>query len=154
MSRYNPCNCRVDKHQVFSQFYSSYFSLSEGIQLERGYIADEDTSIYNPGLTLLTESEKERLVAAVVESRKVGLAQGQWDQNIENAFGELRGKLDPFHMAELSGFLRFVPVYGAILYLGVLGVQQFFRGLFPAAYGVGILAFLGPILALVAAGPQ
>eukprot|EP00980_Cylindrotheca_fusiformis_P008133 scaffold1727_cov133-Cylindrotheca_fusiformis.AAC.36 len=126
----------------------------KGIQLERGYIADEDTSIYNPGLSLLTESEKERLVAAAADSRRAGITQGQWDENIENAFQELRGKLDPFHMTELSGFLQFVPVYGAILYLAVLAVQQFLRDLFPIAYGVGILAFLIPIFGLVAAGPQ
>jgi hypothetical protein len=33
------------------------FSMIEGVQLDRGYIADEDTAIYNPGLTLLTESD-------------------------------------------------------------------------------------------------
>lgn len=122
--------------------------------MERGYIADEDTSIYNPGLTLLTESEKERLVAAVVDSRRAGIAQDQWNENIEKAFGELRGKLDPFHMSEISGFLGFVPFYGAFLYLGVFAVQQKARDLFPAAYGIGVVAFFVPILALVVAGPQ
>jgi hypothetical protein len=122
--------------------------------LERGYIADEDTTIYNPGLTLLTESEKERLVSAVTDSRKAGLDQGQWNEDIEKAYGELRGLLDPYHMAELSGFLGFVPYYGAILYLAVFAVNQLARDLFPAAYGLGVVAFFIPILALVAAGPQ
>ncbi|CAJ1951868.1 unnamed protein product [Cylindrotheca closterium] len=126
----------------------------KGVALERGYVADEDTSVYNPGLTLLTESEKERLVEAVVDARKEGLQQGKWDQNIEQAYNEVKGKLDPFHTYELKGFLGFVPYYGAILYLVVFGVQQFARGLFPVAYGMGVLAFFGPIIAIIAAGPQ
>ena len=145
-------------------FWSSYTlcllgcSLSvlfiEGVQLERGYVADEDTSIYNPGLTLLTESEKERLVEAVITSRKAGLATGQWSENNEFAYEYLKGTLDPLHMVELSGFLGFVPFYGALIYLAVLAVQQNLRGLFTQAYLVGVAAFFGPILALIAAGPQ
>mmetsp|Transcript_106061 Transcript_106061/g.306775 ORF Transcript_106061/g.306775 Transcript_106061/m.306775 type:complete len:244 (-) Transcript_106061:129-860(-) len=125
----------------------------KGVQLERGYVADEDTSIYNPGLTLLTESEKERLVEAVIDSRKAGLKAGQWSENNEFAYEFLKGRLDPLHMAELSGFLGFVPFYGGILYLAVLAVQQNLRGLFTPAYIVGVVAFFGPILALIAAGP-
>lgn len=73
-------------------------TIPEGIQLERGYVADEDTAVYNPGLSLLTESEKERLVDAVIDARKAGLSKGQWSENNEFAFQFLRGKLDPFHM--------------------------------------------------------
>lgn len=127
---------------------------AEGVQLERGYVADEDTSIYNPGLTLLTESEKERLVEAIIQSRKAGLSSGQWSENNEYAFEFLKGRLDPLHMNELAGFLRFVPAYGAILYLVVLAIQQNIRSLFTPAYIIGVLAFFGPILAFVAAGPQ
>mmetsp|Transcript_3544 Transcript_3544/g.8074 ORF Transcript_3544/g.8074 Transcript_3544/m.8074 type:complete len:246 (-) Transcript_3544:98-835(-) len=125
----------------------------KGVALDRGYVADEDTSVYNPGLTLLTESEKERLVEAVVGARKEGINKGKWDENIERAYAEVKGKLDPFHTYELRGFLGFAPYYGAILYLGVFAVQQFARGLFPVAYGLGVLAFFGPIIAIVAAGP-
>jgi hypothetical protein len=127
---------------------------SEGVQLERGFIADEDTSIYNPGLTLLTESEKERLVEAVIDVRKDGIAKGQWSADNENGYETLKGSLDPLHMTELSGYLGFVPIYGAILYLGVFAAQQLARGLFPVAYGIGVIAFFGPIIALVLAGPQ
>ena len=116
-------------------------------------MADEDTSIYNPGLTLLTESEKERLVDAIVENRKVGLSTSQWSENNEYGYEFLKGSLDPLHMYELSGFLGFVPIYGAILYLGVLFVQQNLRNLFTQAYLVGVVAFFGPIIALIAAGP-
>ncbi|KAL3936801.1 MAG: hypothetical protein SGBAC_007955 [Bacillariaceae sp.] len=126
----------------------------KGVALERGYVADEDTSVYNPGLTLLTESEKERLVEAVVDARKEGLQKCKSDENIERAFAEVKGKLDPFHTYELKGYLGFVPYYGAILYLGVFAVQQFARGLFPVAYGLGVLAFFGPAIAIIAAGPQ
>jgi hypothetical protein len=121
--------------------------------LERGFIADEDTTIYNPGLALLTETEKERLVEAVISARKDGLAKNQWSENNEFAFEFLRQSLDPFHTVELSGYLAVVPFYGALLYLVVLGVQQNLRDIFPVAYGVGVLAFFVPILALVAAGP-
>lgn len=126
----------------------------KGVKLERGYIADEDTSVYNPGLTLLTSSEKERLVEAVVGSRKEGLQKGKWDGNMEQAFKEIKAKLDPFHTNELKGYLGFVPYYGAILYLGVFAIQQFARGLFPVAYGLGVLAFLVPAILIVWAGPQ
>jgi hypothetical protein len=125
----------------------------KGIQLERGYIADEDTTIYNPGLTLLTESEKERLVDAIVNSRKVGLEKGAWSENNEFAFEFLKSNLDPLHMYELGGFLGFVPIYGAILYLVAFGAQQFARGIFPAVYLVCVAAFFLPIIALIAAGP-
>jgi hypothetical protein len=155
---------RVPYHQSYIVMMKYYLNLvlfsicknqnTEGIALERGYIADEDTTIYNPGLTLLTGSEKERLVEAIVDSRKVGVSQNQWNDNNELAFDFLRGSLDPLHTYELSGFLSFVPVYGAILYLAVFVVQQVARNLFPTAYLIGVAAFALPIIALVAAGPQ
>eukprot|EP00339_Tiarina_fusa_P010371 CAMPEP_0117061000 /NCGR_PEP_ID=MMETSP0472-20121206/42437_1 /TAXON_ID=693140 ORGANISM="Tiarina fusus, Strain LIS" /NCGR_SAMPLE_ID=MMETSP0472 /ASSEMBLY_ACC=CAM_ASM_000603 /LENGTH=246 /DNA_ID=CAMNT_0004779445 /DNA_START=101 /DNA_END=841 /DNA_ORIENTATION=+ len=125
----------------------------KGIQLERGYISDEDTSVYNPGLTLLTESEKQRLVDAVIQARKDGLAKNQWSENNEFGYEFLKGNLDPLHMTELRGYLGFVPFYAAIIYAAVLGVQQFARGIFPAAYLIGVAAFALPIFALIAAGP-
>jgi len=124
----------------------------KGVQLERGYVADEDTTIYNPGLTLLTESEKERLVEAVIQNRQVGLQKNQWSENNEYAFDFLKEKLDPFHMVELRGYLSIVPIYGAVLYLATLAIQQFARDLFPVAYIVGAIAFFGPIAALIAFG--
>jgi hypothetical protein len=125
----------------------------KGVQLDRGYIADEDTSIYNPGLTLLTESEKERLVEAVVQSRKAGLSQGQWSSENQLAYEFLRGKLDPLHVTELRGYLAIFPFYTAIIYMAALAVQQFARNLFPVVYLVGVAAIVAPILLLVAAGP-
>lgn len=121
--------------------------------MERGYVADEDTTIYNPGLTLLTESEKERLVEAVITARKVGLAGGQWSENNEFGYEFLKGSLDPFHMVELSGYLQIVPIYGAILYVAVLAVQQSAREAFTVAYLAGAAFFFLPILAFIAAGP-
>lgn len=124
----------------------------KGVNLER-YKIDEDTSIYNPGLSLLTESEKERLVEAVIDARKASLASGQWSENNQYAYDFLREKLDPFHMVELSGFFKIVPIYSAILYLAVLSVQQFFRDAFQIAYIAGAVAFFLPIAILIAAGP-
>mmetsp|Transcript_3746 Transcript_3746/g.8960 ORF Transcript_3746/g.8960 Transcript_3746/m.8960 type:complete len:272 (-) Transcript_3746:1629-2444(-) len=125
----------------------------KGVELNRGYVADEDTAIYNPGLSLLTESEKERLVEGVISAKKAGLAANQWSEENQYAFEFLRGKLDPYHMNELSGFLGFVPYYGAAVYLVVLAVQQIFRDAFQIAYIVGVVAFFAPIVGLVLAGP-
>ena len=126
----------------------------EGVQLDRGYISDEDTAIYNPGLTLLTESEKERLVEAVIESRKSGQITNTWDENNQVAFEFLKEKLDPLHMRELKGYLGILPIYAGVLYLGVLAVQQTARELFAPVYiGAASLIFL-PIVVLVALGPQ
>ena len=126
----------------------------KGVQLERGYVADEDTTIYNPGLTLLTESEKERLVEAIVANRKFALQKGDWPQSNQLAFEFLREKLDPFHVAELRGYLQILPFYAAAVYLGVFAVQQFLRDFFPAAYIAGVVAIFAPAIFLVALGPQ
>ena len=126
----------------------------KGVQLDRGYVADEDTSIYNPGLTLLTESEKERLVEAIVANRKLALQKGDWPELNQSAFEFLREKLDPFHVAELRGYLQILPFYAAAVYLAVLAVQQFVRDFFPAAYIVGVVAIFAPALFLVALGPS
>jgi hypothetical protein len=126
----------------------------QGIQLERGYIADEDTSIYNPGLTLLTETEKSQIVQALVDSRKTSLEKDAWNVDTQAGFDFLREKLDPLHMYELKGYLSVFPWLAAIVYGVVLAVQQLARGLFPAAYLVGVAVLFAPILVLVAAGPQ
>lgn len=129
-------------------------SMIEGVQLDRGYIADEDTAIYNPGLTLLTESEKERLTEAVIQSRKAGLQSNTWTENNQVAYEFLKTQLDPLHMTELRGYLSIVPVYGAILYVVVLAVQQLARDLFPAAYLIAAAAIFLPVVALIVLGPQ
>ena len=122
--------------------------------MDRGYIADEDTAIYNPGLSLLTESEKERLVEAVIESRKAGLSKESWTENNQAAYEFLKERLDPLHMVELKGYLGIIPIYGAILYLAVLAVQQLARELFPTAYIVAAAAIFAPIVLLSVLGPQ
>jgi hypothetical protein len=126
----------------------------KGVQLERGYVADEDTTIYNPGLTLLTESEKERLLEAVIDARKAGVVAQSWNQDVEYGFEFLKQVLDPLHVNELKGYLSIFPFYAAAVYLAVIAVQQFLRDSFPIAYLVGVLAIFGPALALVAIGPQ
>eukprot|EP00978_Attheya_sp_CCMP212_P014145 scaffold35932_cov50-Attheya_sp.AAC.1 len=126
-----------------------------GVNLERGYVSDEDTSIYNPGLTLLTESEKERLVSAVIDNRKVGLKQNQWPENNEFAYDFLKTKLDPLHMVEVRGYLGVLPFYAAVVYGATFAAQQILdRELFPFAYAVAAVSVFFPIFALVAAGPQ
>lgn len=123
-----------------------------GVNLERGFISDEDTTIYNPGLSLLTESEKERIVDALVDNRNVGLQKSSWSENNEAAFNQLKQNLDPLHIHELKGYLGILPYYGAVIYLAVLFVQQNIRSIFPTAYVVGVVAIFGPALALIAFG--
>eukprot|EP00565_Helicotheca_tamesis_P001429 CAMPEP_0185732198 /NCGR_PEP_ID=MMETSP1171-20130828/15332_1 /TAXON_ID=374046 /ORGANISM="Helicotheca tamensis, Strain CCMP826" /LENGTH=249 /DNA_ID=CAMNT_0028401625 /DNA_START=157 /DNA_END=907 /DNA_ORIENTATION=- len=124
-----------------------------GVKLDRGYVSDEDTSIYNPGLTLLTESEKERLTSAIIHSRQTGLSTNQWSENNEFAYDFLKQKLDPLHMAELKGYLGILPYWGAVVYLGALGVQQVAREAFVVGYAVAAALVFGPIFALIAKGP-
>jgi hypothetical protein len=124
------------------------------LQLDRGYIADEDTAIYNPGLTLLTESEKGRLVQAVIASRSASQQASSWSSENQLAFEFLREKLDPYHMQELSGYLGIFPYYAAVVYLAVLGVQQLARDFFPVAYFLGVAAVFGPAIALILLGPS
>lgn len=125
----------------------------KGIELERGFVADEDTTIYNPGLTLLTESEKERLVEGVIDGRKAGLKANQWSDENQYAYDFLVTKLDPLHTVELKGFLGIVPYYGAAIYVAVVAVQQLSRDAFQVAYVLGAAAFFLPIVGLVLAGP-
>ena len=134
----------------------------QGVQLDRGYVSDEDTSIYNPGLTLLTETEKTRLVDTVVESKKQQLIKsgsnadnnGGWNNDLEAGYSFLRERLDPLHMYELRGYLSILPIYGAVLYLVALAVQQLARDAFPVAYIVCAAAVFAPIIVLVLVGPQ
>ena len=139
----------------------------KGIQLERGYVADEDTTLYNPGLSLLTEGEKQALMQAVLDARKAGVAASQWNDNVELGYQFLKQALDPWHVVELRGYLQILPWYGGAVYLAVLAVQQLVlneqeqnnkspsaRTPFTIAYLVGVAAVFGPALVLIAVGPQ
>ena len=77
---------------IFVRVLSALFL--DGVKLNEGFVADEDTTIYNPGLTLLTSSEKERLVNAIVDNRQIGLSTQHWSENNEYAFDFLKQKLD------------------------------------------------------------
>mmetsp|Transcript_13186 Transcript_13186/g.24772 ORF Transcript_13186/g.24772 Transcript_13186/m.24772 type:complete len:207 (+) Transcript_13186:1-621(+) len=125
---------------------------SAGVKLQRGYVSDEDTTIYNPGLSLLTESEKETIVNAVIQNRRENVSKNTWNTDNEFAFDFLKTKLDPLHMVELRGYLGILPFYGAGLYLVALAVQQFARDLFAPAYILSAIAVFLPILVLVAKG--
>jgi hypothetical protein len=134
----------------------------QGIQLDRGYVSDEDTSIYNPGLTLLTETEKNRLVRVIVESKQQqqqqlaatsNTAAASWNNDLEAGYTFLRERLDPLHMYELRGYLSVLPWYGAVMYLIAFAIQQLARDVFPIAYIVCAVAVFAPILVLVIIGP-
>lgn len=125
---------------------------SSGVRLERGYVADEDTTIYNPGLSLLTETEKGRIVDAVIQNRKENLKKKTWSADNEVAFDFLKTRLDPLHMVELKGYLGILPIYGAAVYISSLAFQQFARPLFSSAYLLSAAAIFVPILFLIAKG--
>jgi hypothetical protein len=129
----------------------------QGVQLDRGFVSDEDTTIYNPGLTLLTETEKDRLVDAIVESKKRQVSNTNnaesWSDDLEAGYSFLRERLDPLHMYELRGYLSIVPWYGAVMYLVALAIQLLAREAFPIAYIVCAAAVFLPIAVLVVLGP-
>jgi hypothetical protein len=137
--------------------YNSGIKLGDGVQ-----ITDEDTTIYNPGLTLLTASEKEHLVSAMIHNRNVGLSilpptdgaiGGGWSAENESAFQYIKGLLDPLHMHELSGYLSILPYWGGILYLVAIFVQKNIRDVFPLVYGLCAAGIFVPILILIVSGP-
>lgn len=132
----------------------SFILFSQGsVQLTRGEIADEDTTIYNPGLSLLTESEKERLTDAIIRNKKSCFGANQWSDENQSAFDYLKGTLDPFHIYELRGYLKILPFYAAAMYVLVLLIQQNIRGVFPVAYLIAIGLLFGPVAALIVTGP-
>lgn len=91
-----PNNMLLAQNQPIRPLILFYFQciLLDGVKLNEGFVADEDTTIYNPGLTLLTSSEKERLVNAIVDNRQIGLSTQHWSENNEYAFDFLKQKLD------------------------------------------------------------
>jgi hypothetical protein len=103
-------------------------------------------------LSLLTESEKERLIEGIIDNRKGNMKAKSWNKDNQYAFDFLKQKLDPLHMVELRGYLRILPFWGAGLYLATLGVQQFKRELFSTAYIVAALLVFLPAIVLVSTG--
>ncbi len=143
----------LNSFYIFNSFFPIIIiNKKEGVNLERGYVADEDTTIYNPGLSLLTESEKNRILDAVIQNRKDNVKAKAWSSDNEYAYDYIKTKLDPLHMVELKGYLGVLPFYGAAVYLAALAVQQIARDFFPAAYIVSALAVFIPIFALVLKG--
>jgi len=158
-----------NKEETFATFEEVAAIITEGkgvggdvnysnqLQLGSGQVADEDTTIYNPGLSLLTESEKKEIVNAIVRSKKTALSSkagnAAWPTDNQLGFEFLKTKLDPLHTYELSGYLNIFPYVAAVSYLGVLVVQQNLRGIFPFAYILGVLVVVAPIGFLIAIGP-
>lgn len=126
----------------------------KGISLNRGYVSDEDTAIYNPGLTLLTESEKQRIVSSIIQSKKINTNDNAWNIDTQAGYDYIRDKLDPYHTYELNTYFQIVPYLIIILYVGVLGVQQLLRDFFPPAYIIAVITLIVPAIALIAIGPQ
>lgn len=89
----------------------------------------------------------------MIENRKENLAKNTWSDKNELAYDFLKQKLDPWHVVELKGFLSFAPMYGAVLYLSSLAVQQNKRDFFPTAYLISAGAFFIPIVVLLSKGP-
>lgn len=149
-----------DENQIFRTYENIADIITEGkgvggivnyrgVTLERGFVSDEDTSIYNPGLTLLTEGEKNTLVKSIVDSRQTALNKNQWSEKNQLAYEYLKSQLDPYHMTELKGYLRIFPALVGLLYVAVLATQQFARDLFPVAYVGAVVAIFVPAILLV-----
>lgn len=126
----------------------------KGVQLDRGYISDEDTTIYNPGLTLLTESEKQSIVSALVQSKNNNIQKNSWNVDTQAGFDYIREKLDPYHTYELRSYYQIVPYMIIGLYVGVLAIQQLAREWFAPAYIVSVGMLVLPAVAIIAIGPQ
>eukprot|EP00586_Coscinodiscus_wailesii_P020156 CAMPEP_0172497010 /NCGR_PEP_ID=MMETSP1066-20121228/94748_1 /TAXON_ID=671091 /ORGANISM="Coscinodiscus wailesii, Strain CCMP2513" /LENGTH=268 /DNA_ID=CAMNT_0013269583 /DNA_START=144 /DNA_END=950 /DNA_ORIENTATION=- len=123
-----------------------------GVDLNRAEVTGEDTTIYNPGLTLLTESEKNSILKSIMNNRKIAQNAASWSEDNEYAFQFLKQKLDPLHMAELKGYLGIFPFYAGLVYLAALGVQQIAREFFTAGYIFGALLVFGPVVVLLLFG--
>jgi len=91
-------------------------------------------------------------VNAVIQNRKDNVAKKTWSKDNEFAFDFLKTKLDPLHMAELKGYLGVLPIYGAVIYVVALGVQQFARDSFAPAYVISAVAVFLPALFLILKG--
>ena len=94
------------------------------MKLDGAAIVDEDTTVYNPGPTLLSGAEKTRLVDALVDNRAAGLAASRWSEDNEDAFVFLKGALDPLHTHKLAGYLGILPMWGAALYLAATCAEE------------------------------
>ena len=90
---------------------------------------------------------------AIIESKQKAVSKNAWSDDNQYGYEFLKQKLDPLHMYELSGYFGILPFYAGVLYLGVLAVQQNFRGLFPVAYIGAALAVFLPVGLLIALGP-
>jgi hypothetical protein len=89
----------------------------------------------------------------VIGNKKANVETNTWSEKNQLAYNFLKQKLDPWHIVELKGFLAYAPVYGAILYLVSLFVQQNKRDFFPVTYLISAAAFFIPIFVLLATGP-
>lgn len=75
-----------------------------------------------------------------------------WSSDNEIAFDYLKTKLDPLHMVELKGYLGILPIYGAVVYLVAIAVQQIARDLFAPGYVISVVALFLPALILIIKG--
>lgn len=55
-------------------------------------------------------------------------------------------------MVELKGYLGILPIYGAVVYLVAIAVQQIARDLFAPAYVISAVAIFLPALFLIIKG--
>mmetsp|Transcript_2776 Transcript_2776/g.5775 ORF Transcript_2776/g.5775 Transcript_2776/m.5775 type:complete len:237 (+) Transcript_2776:22-732(+) len=119
-----------------------------GMEGRSGLVSEDDTSVYNPGLSILSQYEKSEILGALSDNRDGGLSARTWTTEEDDQYKFIRGKLDPLRMTQLAGYLGVMPVVGAVAYVGAIAVQQLARPLFTVAYIVAAAVTFGPIVYL------
>ena len=113
-------------------------------------VSGEDTSIYNPGLTLMSQDEKDYIVKGL---HKVKSSPLKLNSDSQGSLNYLIGLLDPLHTYELSSYLARLPITTAASYFLSLAVIFFARDVFPYAYvAIVLVGVMAPALFAIVFG--
>ena len=97
--------------------------------------------------TLLARTKYKYRIINTINDKHVLLGkQNEWDQALNYESGELKRRVDPFRTVDLNGYLKIAPYVGGVIYVVLLGVQQFIPEIFAFAYPFGVAVFCLPII--------
>ena len=100
--------------------------------------------------TLLTRTKYKYRIIKTINDKHVTLGkQNEWDQALNYESGELKRRVDPYRTVDLSGYLSIAPYFGGVIYLALLGIQQFIPEIFTFAYPFGVAVFCLPIVFVI-----
>ncbi|GMI43585.1 hypothetical protein TeGR_g6631, partial [Tetraparma gracilis] len=118
------------------------FLSNPGMSSVSSFDTGEDSSIYNPGLSLLSDDEKQALVASLRSLHNNPLL----DKPLETDRAYLLSLLDPLRLSSLAPYLHVLPLAAAGAYSLALAAMVFAREVFPALYvGIAAAALVLPI---------